>query len=674
MRENEPVRESILRRMDRDLRETPLYQEIEAAYRRFAEPGFGRITAASDVRASPDGATVAFRGARLDALEGRPSGRICLAAADGSGMRQVTHGPNEDSGPRWSPDGATLSFLSDRREAGNAQVFALEAGALSEARLLAEAPGIVEHHEWSPDGSRILLLVAGRGAEQTDALGSGTLGPQAELPAWVPLVESSDDAGDRRRVLYVLDVTSGELTQASPAEQNVWEATWCGDRALVAIVSEGAGEGAWYGAELSLIDPGARTARMLHRTAVQLGWAAGSPGGAHVAVIEAVCSDRVIVAGELLLIDPATGVARRVDSLGVDVTWSVWRDDERLFAIGLRGLDCVALEVRASDATATEIWVGAGVCGGSIYPMGAPIGSGRAFAVAVEPWDGAPSVVLVDGDASQTLADFADAGTASRRELIGGRRRVHWSAPDGLEIEGFLTVPRGEPPFATILHVHGGPIWAFQDLPPHESPLALIEHGYAIFEPNVRGSTGRGREFAALVVGDMGGDDVGDMLSGLDHLVAGGLADPDRIGILGLSYGGFIACWLPAHDPRFKAAVALSPVTNWYSERFGSNLGPWVGDFLDGEPKPSGGQYYDRSPVLFADRDRTPTLLTAGLHDRATPPDQAIEFHNALTEQGVASDVVIYPNEGHGVDSFPALIDCTARVVAWFQRHMPVRT
>ena len=651
----------------------PLYQEVEAAYRRLAEPGFGRVTQATDVRASPDGSAVAFRGARLDALEGHPSGRICLAAADGSGMRQVTQGPNDDSGPRWSPDGRTLTFLSDRATAGSAQVYALETGVLGEARPLAEAPGIIEHHEWSPDGSRILLVVAGHGAEQTDALGSGTLGAQAELPDWVPLVDSSEGAGDRRRVLYILDVASGEMEEASPAELNVWEAAWCGDRAVVAIVSEGAGEGAWYGAELALIEPAARSARSLRRSDAQLGWACASPGGRHAAVIEAVCSDRVIVAGQLLLIDPASGEARAVDTHGVDVTWAAWRDDERLFAIGVRGLEPVALDVRAADASATEIWVGTGSCGASLYPSGSPIGPGGAFAAVVEAWDRAPAVVLMDGDSALTLADLAHAGTTARRELIGDRRRVRWNAPDGLEIEGFLTLPHGEPPFPTILNVHGGPIWCFQDTPPSDGALALVEHGYAIFEPNSRGSTGRGREFAALVVGDMGGGDVGDMLAGLDHLVAAGLADDARIGIMGQSYGGFMACWLPTQDPRFKAAVALSPVTNWYSERYGSNLGAWVGDFLDGEPKPAGGQYYDRSPVVFASADRTPTLLTAGLLDRATPPDQAIEFHNALVEQGVASDVVVYPGEGHGVHSFPALIDCTTRIVAWFERHMPVR-
>ena len=132
-----------------------------------------------------------------------------------------------------------------------------------------------------------------------------------------------------------------------------------------------------------------------------------------------------------------------------------------------------------------------------------------------------------------------------------------------------------------------------------------------------------------------------------------------------------MSCWLPTQDPRFKAAVAMSPVSNWYSERFGSNLGAWVGDFLDGEPRPGGGQYYDRSPVLFAHADRTPTLLTAGMLDRATPPDQAIEFHNALVEHGVASDVAVYPLEGHGVHDLPALVDCVTRIVAWFQQHMP---
>ena len=479
--------------MQRDLRDTPLYQKIEDEYLRLAAPGFGQVTRAGDLRASPDGTQIAIAGSRLDSLEGQPQGRICLAAADGSGSRQITHGPNGDSGPRWSPDGTTLSFLSDRRVAGNAQLFALAVGTLGEARQLVEAPGIVEHHEWSPDGSRILLLVAGHGAEQTDALGSGTLGAKAEVPDWMPHVDSSEDAEERRRALYVLDVASGELQVASPFELNVWEASWCGDAAVVAIVSADAGESAWYGAHLTLIDPAARTAHKLRGSDVQLGWVTGSPGGRQVAVVEAVCSDRVIVAGDLLLVDPASGTTRTVDTHGVDVTWTAWRDDERLLAFGLRGLEPVALEVAADAGAAREIWVGSGSCGGGAYPAGTPVGSGTAFAAVVWGWDRAQAVAVIDGDASLTVADLEHAGTAVHNHWIAERRRLRWTAPDGLEIEGFLTLPRGDPPFPTILHVHGGPIGAVQDRPPRDADLALIARGYAIFQPNVRGSTGRGR-------------------------------------------------------------------------------------------------------------------------------------------------------------------------------------
>jgi dipeptidyl aminopeptidase/acylaminoacyl peptidase len=391
----------------------------------------------------------------------------------------------------------------------------------------------------------------------------------------------------------VLDVASGELTPASSPDLNVWEASWCGGDAVVAIVSAGAGEGAWYGAELALVDPVAGSARTLRHSDVQLGWVAGSPDGAHVAVVEAVCGDRMIVAGNCcwssrLGRDPHRRHPRRRVVDGVARRRAPVRDrPARPRACGAR---------RASHRCRGFRDLGRiGILRREPLPVRLAVGPGQRSRRR-RAWV-APSVVVADGESALVLADFAHEGSTARREMLGDRRRVRWSAPDGLEIEGFLTLPRGRPPFATILHVHGGPIWAFQDTPPRDGTLALIEHGYAIFDPNVRGSAGYGRAFASRVVGDMGGDDAGDMLSGLDQLVADGLADGDRIGIMGQSYGGFMACWLPTQDARFKAAAALSPVTNWYSERFGSNLGAWVGDFLDGEPKASGGQYYDRSPV-----------------------------------------------------------------------------
>jgi len=134
-----------------------------------------------------------------------------------------------------------------------------------------------------------------------------------------------------------------------------------------------------------------------------------------------------------------------------------------------------------------------------------------------------------------------------------------------------------------------------------------------------------------------------------------------------------MAARLPAIDDRFKAAVAISPVTDWYSEHFGSSLIDWVADFVDGDPAEPGGQHHERSPALAGGRLRTPTLLTAGANDRATPPGQAVEHFRALRARSVPAAAVVYPQEGHGVQNLPAAIDLAARVVEWFERFMPAR-
>ena len=134
-----------------------------------------------------------------------------------------------------------------------------------------------------------------------------------------------------------------------------------------------------------------------------------------------------------------------------------------------------------------------------------------------------------------------------------------------------------------------------------------------------------------------------------------------------------MACWLPAVDGRFAAAVAVSPVSDWFSERNESNLGSWSAEFLGGDVDARWEHYRERSPVFAGRRLRTPTLLTAGTKDRATPPGQAVEFHRVLKELGVATEVARYPLEGHGVRDLPAAIDAATRALAWFERFMPAR-
>lgn len=654
--------------MDRDLRETPLYREIERHFRSALEPGFGRVTGAADLDVAPDGRRVAFTGSRLDELEGVPHGRVCVADLDAGGFEEVTAGPNDDRLPRWSPDGARIAFLSDRRTAGRMQAFVLEAGRMGEAIALAEVEGTLESIAWSPDGDRLLLGSAGLGADQAGASGSGTTAGGTELPAWIPAVEEGDGANEWRR-LWVLDLASRELRMLSGEKTNVWEAAWCGDGGVLAIVSDEPGEDAWYGAALVRIDLATGDMQELVRSDVQLGLPAANPQGTRAALVEALCSDRMIVAGDLLLVDPATAAVARIDTGAVDVTDLAWVDSDRVLVAGLRGMETVVGLVDARTDAFDELWSTANGCG-FWFPSARPIG-GDAFALVLDSFEHPPALTIVRRGEPRTIASFEHDGTRYLAGAIGRAERVTWSAPDGLEIEGLLLAPETPGPHALVVMVHGGPVWAYANRWPRAYLHPLAARGYAVFLPNPRGSAGRGRDFAARVVGDMGGEDARDVLSGVDALVERGVADPARVGVTGGSYGGFMSCWLPTLDDRFAASVAISPVTDWYSQHFNSNIGRWDAGFLAARPSDAGGPYRDRSPVMFADRVRTPTLVTAGLNDRCTPPGQAVEFFRALRWSGVETELVLYPEEGHGVRKLPAMIDLATRMIGWFERFMP---
>jgi dipeptidyl aminopeptidase/acylaminoacyl peptidase len=658
--------------MDRDLRPSPLYQEVEEHFRKVYAPGFGNVTEASDPRPSPDGRWVAFTGSVWDKLEGTPRSRICLASTGSEGtipsIRTVTAGPEHDAGARWSPDGRRLSFLSDRRAKGRMQLYALEVDALGEARPLAEIEGTIEDHAWSPDGTKLLVRAAGLHADAAGADGSGASEAEQDLPDWTPKVDSWEDRLVWRR-LWIVDVDSGEVRLLSREGLNVWEAAWCGDAAVVAVASEDPGESSWYRAPLVLIDAASGEDRVLATSDVQFGTPAAAADGSRVAAIEAPCSDRELVSGRAVILEIDGDERRTVEFDDADITWVGWRTDGRLAYTALRRAEAVFGDIDPATGTATQTW-STGDAVGSWAPYAAPFGA-DGFAFVRQGFDRPIEVTVLEGGVDRTVASFRHEGHDHARSLVGRAERVTWTAADGLEIDGFLLTPSGDGPHPLILHVHGGPVSSYQASFPRPSYAWLVSRGYAILLPNPRGSTGRGRAFLEAVIGDMGGADAADDLAGVDAMVERGIADPDRIGVTGGSYGGFMSCWLPVVDQRFKAAVAVSPVTDFFSQHWNSNIGAWDAWFLGGEPQDGAAQYRERSPVFFADRVTTPTLLTAGTEDRCTPPGQAFEFYRALRERGVPVEVAIYPGEGHGVRRFPAALDLVARTTAWFERFMP---
>jgi dipeptidyl aminopeptidase/acylaminoacyl peptidase len=661
--------------MQRDIRQTPLFKEIEEQYRRLLEPAFGSVASASSPVVSPDGRKVAFTGIIPEKLEGSPTSRVCVLNRSTGEIEQRSAGPNDDRLPAWSPDGARLAFLSDRAEKGQNLLYIAQADAIDAAVPAPAVPGTAEYLAWSPDGRSILLGVAGRGADISGGQGGGTHeAAEEELPSWMPEVESGVDESDWRR-LYLYDVDSGEMRPLSREGLNVWEAAWAGPDRIVAIISQHPGEAAWYTAPLALVDVETGEERILYRSEWQLGVPVASPSGRRLAVVEAVCSDRLVVAGDPLLVDPETGETTRVETSGVDVTALTWRDDARLLFAGIRGLHSVVGEYNARTGETRELWdtqEGLGI----YFPDPARVSPLRedGFVVTRDSYARYPELVEMADGQTRTIRSFEHGGVEYLRSIAGTMEEVRWKAPDGQEIQGFLVRPTGSGPFPLITVVHGGPVSAYRNRWPADHRVSLgpllAGRGYAVFYPNPRGSVGRGQEFARAVYGDLGGAETNDTLSGIDALVERGIADPNRLGVTGGSHGGFMTSWLVTQTDRFAAAVSVAPVNDWRSFHWTSNIPYFDTSFLQDDPTRANAKYDERSPVMFAKNVRTPTLNIAGGKDRCTPPTQAVEFHNALLENGVESALVIYPEEGHGVRTMPAAIDYAARVIGWFDGHM----
>ncbi len=663
--------------MHKDLRESDDYAAVAAHVRRLHEPAFAKPHHVTDLVTTADASRIVVTGSVYDELDGLPWTAL-YEVRDGA-LWPLTSAGGSAKAARLAPDGSALAFLSDRATAEVFQLYLLADGQLGEARPAPVVPGTVEYLAWSPDGTRILLGVAGAAAEMADAQGSGTAGAgESGLPPWYPHVEAGTPE-DAWRSLWLYTPARGEVIRVSPDGLNVWEAAWSGPGHVLAITSERPGEDDWYRAVLSRLDVSTGEATELLRSDVQLGLPAGTTDGTRAAVVEAVCSDRCIVAGDLIVLDLVAGTRCAIDTSGTDVTAVQWIDRTRLGYIGQRHLDSVAGIADTGEGllqgtiTTSELAASAQSWASGFYPAGAFTSDGR-LVVIRDDYDLPQEIAIVGPGADQVLASLAHAGTDYIRSVAGSATAVSWSAPDGTLIEGILCTPAGAGPFPLVLRVHGGPIGAYQrswSMRDYAVPL-LISRGYAVLHPNPRGSSGRGQEFAAAVVGDMGGADTHDYLSGIDAMIERGIADPTRIGTMGVSYGGFMSAWLVTQDQRFKAAVAASPVTEWYSFTFTTNIPGWGLWFLDNaDPEAADNQVHTRSPVMSASKARTPTLLTAGAKDRCTPAGQAREFYQALIGHGIDSELVIYPGEGHGVSRFPAVTDYLTRLVTWFERYMP---
>ena len=251
---------------------------------------------------------------------------------------------------------------------------------------------------------------------------------------------------------------------------------------------------------------------------------------------------------------------------------------------------------------------------------------------------------------------------------------VTWMC-DGHEIEGLLHLPHGYEKgkrYPLVVEIHGGPSWQWGNWfhgTWHDWGQILAAAGYAVFMPNPRGSTGRGGQFTGANRFDFGGGDFDDIMTGIDLLIERGVADPDRLGICGWSFGGFMTAWAVGHTDRFKAAVAGAAPTNWVSKIGTTDIRPY-NEWNIGEVNADPDRPWERSPIRYVRNVTTPTLMVHGQADVRVPVTQATEFYAALKATGVPTDMVSYPRQGHAFHERAFQLDLLQRLVGWFERYL----
>lgn len=335
--------------------------------------------------------------------------------------------------------------------------------------------------------------------------------------------------------------------------------------------------------------------------------------------------------------------------------------------------------IRPGQSEVDEVWTSDATVSGFQPREAHGLADGSHLAL-VESYTRFPTLVHIRDGLEREVATFSHPGVTTMSSWSGVMERVDWRGRDGLDLQGFLVRPAGPGPHPLVVQIHGGPVaawhntWGFTMGERYPITNFLVAEGYAVLLPNPRGSTGRGIEFAARVLGDMNGEDAHDIMAGVHHLVDRGVADARRVGVTGNSYGGLMSAWLITQNPALAAAIVRSPVTDFRSQHLTSNIPAFDRIFLRADPFDHGGQYDQRSPISHAAAIRTPTLLIAGALDRCTPPSQAEELFGALRALDVPSELVIYPREGHGVVGFPETVDHLARILGWFSDYLGNRS
>jgi dipeptidyl aminopeptidase/acylaminoacyl peptidase len=652
----------------------------------------------TDLELSPDGRFVAFSVKTVAPGKDGYRTSLWLAATDAStAARQLTTGSKSDTTPRWSPDGGTLAFLSDRAavlqaggggakpgkaeapKEGGTQVWLLPFADGGEARQLTDLPKDVEGLAWAPDGRRLAVV---SGARSTEAERQPERKPDDPPAPDIRLIDrlsyQFNGAGfvhEKFSRLWVVDATTGAAELLTEGDHHDADPRWSPDGRQIAFVSDRhPNPDLGWRTDIYLVNVASRAVRQLSPGRGRQAWGgpSWSPDGRWVAAIGMRDWTKGVVGQASVwrirardghaedLVEGAdleAAAGMNSDLVGGALARPAWMADGRrlVFAAPVDG-SLELWRVDVEDGRIERLTRGRHYLGRQHLVAGAR-GGARCAAVRTSATD-APNIVVGEIPAGR-LATGAGVDLRQVSDLIGaswGEIRIvapveRWHEVDGRRIQGwFIQAPAStkRSPAPVVVEIHGGPatlygwslMWEWQ---------VLAANGISVYACNPRGSQGYGREFLTANVKDWGEGPMRDVMAGLDALAADGLVDPDRMGVTGGSYGGYLTSWIVGHTNRFKAAVTCRSVNDLISQMLSGDIGgPTFGLYAYGvHPWDDWDLYRRHSPLTSATNVRTPLLIQHAERDLRCTITQAEELFAVLRSLRRTVRLMRVPDESH---------------------------
>lgn len=581
---------------------------------------FLSVKRASDVEISKDGSKVAFMvsGTFKNFKEEFVSEIMTQSIKDGKERTFSRQGWMNFS-PKFSPSGNKLAYLSKKEEEYRLLIYDF----LKESDQEIVVEGEANDLQWADDKSLIVQIKDKDSLKEEKRNGNDAYFFEEE-PRFDSLWMYESESGFRR-------ITSG---------RQIWEFN-VNKYLVAAITSSLPFEWSWYEAEVSLIDLKDGIVKKIYsKKDRQVAKPRLSPDNKKVTFLESLWSDRGVNSGDILSIDINSRKPKNLTEGGKESYSEVqWISENEFYTLSdCEGTFSLSLFL---DGKRKVLWSKYG----SVHKPWSPsfsVSKDKAV-LSFESSRQPDEVILIDLKTKKEKI-LTSINKGLENCISYNSEKVEWKSKDGLEISGIFRTARKNAPLMVI--VHGGPTGSSKDSFIDLATL-FISKGYSVFLPNYRGSTGRGRKFAELNLGDMGGKDLDDILSGIDYLIRTRGIDRKKIFIIGGSYGGFMSAWAITQTNFFKGAVSLFGISDWISFHGVSNLPTWDRIHYNEDP-----YKFDRfikfSPLRYVDNVKTPVLLAHGIEDPYVPVGQYYQFYRALKEKGKDVRLLLFPREGHG--------------------------